>query len=259
MWVFVLDKNKKPLNPCHPARARKLLKAGKACVLRRYPFTIILKEEKPNSEPNNYQLKIDPGSKITGLAILQNERIIWAAELTHRGNQILEALTSRRQLRRSRRNRKTRYRKPRFLNRKRPEGWLAPSLMSRVHNIITWVKRLTNLCPITSISQELVRFDTQLRQNPEIKGIQSQQGELESYEIREYLLEKFNRECVYCGAKNIPLEIEHIVPKSKGGSNRVSNLTLACHCCNQAKGNQDIRDFLSGKPQLAEKILKGGQ
>ena len=256
MRVFVLDSNKKPLNPCHPGKARKLLDQGKASVFKRYPFTIILKEEKSNYVNNNYQLKLDPGSRITGLAILSGNNLIWAAELNHRGQQIRNALLSRRQIRRSRRTRKTRYRQPRFLNRKRPEGWLAPSLMSRVHNVITWINRLTKLCPINKIVQELVRFDTQKINNPEISKIEYQQGTLFNYEIREYLLEKWQRKCAYCGIQNVPLEIEHIVPKSKNGSNSVTNLTIACRNCNQQKGNQDIRDFLSEKRDILNKILK---
>ena len=256
MRVFVLDKDFKPLDPCRPARARLLLKQGRAKVLRRYPFTIILKDlEVENCTTHNHQLKIDPGTKTTGLAILQDNTVIWGAEITHRGFQIRDALTSRRQLRRSRRHRKTRYRKPRFLNRKRPEGWLAPSLMSRLHNILTWVKKLIRFCPIAGISQELVRFDTQKMENPEISGTEYQQGTLYGYEIREYLLEKWNRKCAYCGATDTRLEVEHIKPRSNGGSDRVSNLAIACHDCNQAKGNQDIKQFLSRKPDVLKRVL----
>src|SRR5215207_9959971 len=150
--VFVIDKNKEPLMPCHPARARQMLREGKATVFRKYPFTIILKERE-GGDTQPVQVKIDPGSKTTGIAMVgdfkRGKRVIWAAELTHRGQQIRGALLSRRQLRRSRRNRKTRYRQPRFLNRRRPEGWLAPSLMSRIHNIWTWLKRLNKFTPIT--------------------------------------------------------------------------------------------------------------
>ena len=255
MRVFVLNKNRQPLDPCKPARARILLRTGKAKVLRRYPLTIILTEEVSQPITHNHQLKIDPGAKITGLAIVQSNRIIWGAELTHRGFQIRDSLTKRRTLRRSRRNRKTRYRQPRFLNRKRSSGWLPPSLMSRIQNILTWVKKLTQLCPITGISQELVRFDTQKLENPEISGVEYQQGTLFGYEIREYLLEKWHRKCAYCGATDTQLEIEHIVPKSKGGSNRVSNLAISCHSCNQAKSNQEIEQFLSGKPNVLQQIL----
>ncbi|WP_017661662.1 RNA-guided endonuclease IscB [Baaleninema simplex] len=257
MHVFVLDKDKKPLAPCHPAKARRLLKSGRASVFRRYPFTLILHEiEAKDCVVPETQLKIDPGSQTTGLAILSENRVIWASELSYRGQQIKNDLEKRRALRRSRRHRKTRYRKPRFLNRTRPKGWLPPSLNHRVETTMTWVNRLRKLCPIVSISQELVRFDTQKLQNPEVSGIEYQQGELLGYEVREYVLQKWGRKCIYCGAEDLPLEVEHIHPKSKGGSDRVSNLTLACHTCNQAKGNRDIREFLSGKPTVLNRILK---
>lgn len=255
MRVFVLNKNRQPLDPCRPARARILLSTSKAKVYRRYPFTIILTEEIKEPITHGSQIKIDPGAKTSGLAIVQGNRVVWGAELTHRGFQIRDALTSRRQLRRARRHRKTRYRKPRFLNRTRSKGWLAPSLMSRVKNILTWVEKLTIVCPVTGISQELVRFDTQKLQNPEISGIEYQQGTLYGYELREYLLEKWNRKCAYCGATGTQLEIEHIKPKSKGGSDRVSNLAIACHPCNQAKSNQDIEIFLSNKPSVLNRVL----
>src|SRR5919199_432267 len=256
MFVFVLDKNKKPLDPTHPARARKLLRTGRASVFRRYPFTIILHDrEVKNAQISEHRIKIDPGAKTSGLAILRGHVVVWAAELAHRGFAIRDALTTRRQLRRSRRNRKTRYRQARFNNRRRPNGWLPPSLNSRIENILTWVRRLSKSCPITAISQELVRFDLQKMQNPEISGVMYQQGELAGYEVREYLLEKFNRRCVYCGATDTRLEIEHVKPRSLGGSNQVSNLAIACRSCNQAKGNQDIRNFLSGKPDILKRIL----
>lgn len=263
-YVFVLDTNKQPLEPCSPTIAKKLLSAGKAAVFRQYPFTIILKKAvlkdtashiQPK-EVKQCQLKLDPGSKTTGIAILQDSKLIWAAELTHRGQRIKDDLESRRSLRRGRRGRKTRYRQPRFLNRKREKGWLAPSLEHRVLTTMTWVKRLIKLCPIKSIAQELVRFDTQKLDNPEISGTEYQQGTLYQYEVREYLLEKFNRTCVYCGAKDTPLEVEHIKPRSKGGSNRVSNLTIACVPCNQAKSNLDIQDFLANKqPSILKRVL----
>jgi 5-methylcytosine-specific restriction endonuclease McrA len=255
MFVFVLDSSKKQLNPTHPARARKLLKQGKAAVFKRYPFTIILKEEVERANNQELRIKIDPGAKTTGLAVLRNEVVLWAAELTHRGFQIREALTSRRQSRRSRRNRKTRYRQPRFNSRIRSNEWLPPSLISRVDNILTWVKRLLKLSPVTTISTELVRFDTQLMQNPEICGIEYQQGQLAGYELREYMLEKWHRKCAYCGVTDTQLEIEHIIAKSKGGSNRVSNLTLSCTKCNQKKGSKPIEQFLKKKPDLLKSIL----
>ncbi|MDJ0535176.1 MAG: RNA-guided endonuclease IscB [Xenococcaceae cyanobacterium MO_207.B15] len=254
-YVFVLDTNKKPLEPCSPTIAKKLLKASKAEVFRQYPFTIILKKAVDTQGIKPCKIKLDPGSVTTGIAILQDNKLIWAAELTHRGQQIKDDLESRRSLRRSRRGRKTRYRQPRFLNRTRDKGWLAPSNKHRVLTTMTWINRLIKLCPINSIAIELVRFDTQKLDNPEISGVEYQQGTLYQYEVREYLLFLFNRTCAYCGAKNIPLEVEHIKPLSKGGSNRVSNLAIACVSCNQAKSNQDIREFLASSPSVLKRIL----
>ncbi|MDJ0592801.1 MAG: RNA-guided endonuclease IscB [Pleurocapsa sp. MO_226.B13] len=254
-FVFVLDTHKQPLDPCSPTIAKKLLNAGKAAVFRRYPFTIILKKAVDRQEIKSCQLKLDPGSKTTGIALLHDNKLIWAAELTHRGQRIKDDLESRRSLRRGRRARKTRYRKPRFLNRAREKGWLAPSLEHRILTTMTWVNKLIKLCPIQSIAIELVRFDMQRMQDPEISGTQYQQGTLYQYEVREYLLEKFNRTCAYCGAKDTPLEVEHIKPKSKGGSNRVSNLAIACVPCNQAKSNLDIKEFLAGSPSVLKRIL----
>ncbi len=249
MCVFVLDSDRQPLDPCHPARARELLRQGRASVVRHSPCTIILHDRKrEDSIVHAHRLKIDPGSKTTGLALLHGGSVFWAAELTHRGQRIKDALASRRALRRNRRQRKTRYRQPRFLNRRRPSGWLPPSLWSRVGNVMTWVERLARSCPITALSQELVRFDTQLMQNAAVSGIAYQQGELAGYEVREYLLEKWHRTCVYCGARQVPLEVEHIVPKACGGSDRISNLTLACAPCNQKKGTQTAAEF--GFPQV---------
>ncbi len=254
-FVFVLDTNKQLLEPCSPTIAKKLLKVGKAAVFRQYPFTIILKKAVDKQEVKQCQLKLDPGSVTTGIAILQDNKLIWAAELTHRSQQIKDALESRRSLRRGRRGRKTRYRQPRFLNRTREQRWLAPSLEHRVLTTMTWVKRLIKLCPIDSIAMELVKFDCHKMQNPEISGTEYQQGTLYQYEVREYLLEKFNRTCAYCGAKDVALEVEHIKPKSKGGTNRVSNLAIACVLCNQAKSNLNIREFLADKPSVLKWVL----
>jgi len=255
-YVFVLDKNKKPLDMCHPARSRRLLNKGQAAVFRRYPFTIILKDRTlEESTVHEHRIKLDPGSKFTGVAIVreQDNKIVWAAEIQHRGQAIRDALLSRRAVRRGRRNRNCRYRPARFNNRRRYKGWLPPSQESRLANIETWVRRLSYLSPIISFSMELVKFDTQAMQNPEISGIEYQQGELVGYEVREYLLEKWGRKCAYCGQEDVPLEIEHIVPHSRGGSNRVSNLTLACHKCNQTKNNLTASEFGHSEVQVKAK------
>ncbi|MCL6478893.1 MAG: HNH endonuclease [Peptococcaceae bacterium] len=260
MRVFVLDAKKRPLDPCHPARARQLLKEGRAAVFLRYPFTIILKNRLlEDSVVHPHRIKIDQGAKTTGLALSRRDipRVVWAAELEHRGEKIHLCLLERASQRRARRNRKTRYREPRFNNRSRPEGWLPPSLESRVCNVLTWVKRLKQLCPLSAITVELAKFDTQKLRNPETSGIEYQRGTLFGYEVKEYLLEKWERKCAYCKKQGVPLEIDHIIPKSRGGTDRVSNLTLACRKCNQEKGNHIAAEF--GHPEVqvtAEKPLK---
>ena len=255
--VFVLDTNKQPLNPVHPGRARLLLKQGKAGVYRRYPFTIRLSRavEQPNLYP--LHIKIDPGSKTTGIALINDASgdVVWAAELTHRGEQIKRNLDRRRAVRRKRRQRKSRYRKPRFNNRRKRKGTLPPSLESRVGNVVTWVCRLMKVCLVTNISQELVRFDTQALENPDIEGAQYQQGTLAGYEVREYVLLKWNHQCAYCDARDVPLELDHVHPRSRNGSNRVSNLTLACTPCNQRKSNQNVGEFLKDEPERLAGIL----
>ncbi|HWS82977.1 MAG TPA: RNA-guided endonuclease IscB, partial [Ktedonobacteraceae bacterium] len=255
--VFVLDTNKQQLNPVNPGRARTLLDSGRAAIFKRAPFTIILKGAIDAPVVADLRVKIDPGSKTTGIAIIndQSGEVIFAAELTHRGQQIKSSIDDRRGVRRGRRARHTRYRLARWANRcNKEKGWLPPSLQSRISNVITWVERFMRLCNITAISMERVRFDMQLLENPEISGVQYQQGTLAGYEVREYLLEKWGRKCTYCKKENTPLQVEHIVPKAKYTDNRVSNLCLACEKCNLAKGTKDIRDFLKKKPELLKKI-----
>src|SRR6478672_5333802 len=140
--VFVVDTYERPLDPIHPGYARRLLKQGRAAIFRRFPFTIILKIEIPDPVVQPLRIKLDPGSRTTGLAVVNETtgEVVFAAELTHRGHQIKERLDQRRAVRRNRRARKTRYRQPRFKNRKnQKKGWLPPSLESRMANILTWV------------------------------------------------------------------------------------------------------------------------
>src|SRR5262249_48277345 len=155
---------------------RLLLKAGKAAVYRKCPFTLILKRKVEQPTPAPLRLKIDPGAKTTGLALVDEVagKVVWAAELTHRGEAIKQALIKRRDVRRGRRFRQTRYRTPRFANRRRRKGWLPPSLLSRIETILSWVQRLRRIAPITALSQELVRFDLQKLEQPEIAGVEYQ-------------------------------------------------------------------------------------
>ena len=283
--VAVLDTHKRILEPCHPAKARRLLREGQAAVYKRYPFTIILKREVPSPKTTDHTLSIDPGSRCTGMAITDADNTIVACfELHHRGAAIKKGLSTRAAYRRSRRTRKCRHRPARWQNRSRKtpvltsdgwkyqsfgqssKDWVAPSLMSRVFNIHTWVSRLSKIYPITQLAVEHVRFDTQLMENPEISGVEYQQGTLFEVEVWEYLLEKFGRKCYYCGTKDVPLEKEHILPKAKGGTNRVSNLTISCRECNIKKGNRypdeiqgDFGKRVQSALRAAKKPLKDAQ
>ena len=269
MAVFVLDRQGKAVMPCSEKRARLLLERGRARVHRLVPFVIrLVDRQQVSCQLQPLQIKLDPGSKATGLALvreveqadvqtgeIRNKAVVLNLfELIHRGRQISESLTARRSMRRRRRG-NLRYRAPRFLNRgNKQRGWLAPSLQHRVGTIQSWVRRLRCWAPVTSIAQELVRFDLQAIEHPEISGVEYQQGTLTGFEVREYLLEKWGRTCCYCGAKDTPLNIEHIVPKASGGSNRVSNLALACIPCNTRKGARNIEQFLAKDPVRLARI-----
>ena len=256
--------------PCKPKRARKMLAAGRARVHRLFPFTIRLIDRV--IEDSCFQpliLKIDPGSVTPGIAVCRIGEAVDAdgvvepvmqiqflMELAHRGRAIQEALHARAAMRRRRRSKNLRYRAPRFNNRTKPRGWLAPSLRHRIDTTMAWVARLRRLAPIMQLAQEVVRFDMQLMRNPDISGVQYQQGMLAGHEVREYLLEKFKRACAYCDATGVPLQIEHIYPTAKGGSNRIDNLTLACSSCNSKKAARDIKEFLAKDPVRLARIEK---
>ena len=258
--VLVVGQDRKPCMPCNPARARKLLKAGKAKILRYFPFVIQL-----NYSPTGVQevdIKVDQGTRTTGISLniltQRGWRTVWAMHLIHHPDEIKASLLKRKAQRRGRRSRNTRYRQPRFNNRKRKEGWFAPSLMTNVINIRTWVKRLTKYTPVTKITVEDVKFDTQLLEDPTISGKQYQYGTLYRTELREHTLWKYNYTCSYCGIKNIPLTDDHIVPRvprlpgRKPGSDRPENQTAACRPCNEKKSNYTVEEF-------AELLgLKGG-
>ncbi len=265
MSVFVLDRHGKTLMPCTEKRARLLLERGRARVHRLVPFVIRLTDRVlENCDLQPLQVKLDAGSKTTGVAVVRvvdsdvsgrSVSVLFLMELVHRGRQISESLTARRAMRRRRRG-NLRYRAPRFNNRAKPKGWLAPSLRHRVETTINWVKRLCRWAPVTGLVSELVRFDMQAMENPEISGVEYQQGTLAGYEVREYLLEKWGRACVYCSKKDTPLQIEHVIPKARGGSNRVSNLTLSCGPCNTKKGARPVEEFVRDNSILKRILAK---
>ncbi|MEU8837846.1 RNA-guided endonuclease IscB [Streptomyces roseus] len=268
--MFVLARGGEPLMPCHPARARELLDRGRAVIARQAPFTIRLKHRtRADSTVDGVQLRLDPGSRATGIAITDERRQagptgrtglarrgLITIELRHRGRQIHKGMMRRAGYRRRRRSANLRYRAPRHDNRRRPKGWLAPSLRHRVESTTTLVSRLRRYAPIVEIHVEHAAFDTAAMTGIMAADLPKSPGSTcAGFEIREFLLAKWNRSCAYCGAERVPLNIEHVRPRSGGGSDRLSNLVLACVTCNQAKGTSPIEEFLADRPACLERVI----
>ncbi len=235
--VYVINLRGQPLMPTTTQNARKLLKQDRAKVVKRSPFTIQLQRATGETK-QEIILGIDAGYSCIGFSAVTRKKELISGELILRKD-VSKRLTKRSQYRRTRRNRLW-YRKPRFKNRiaTKKKGWLAPSIQHKLDSHLRLVTFLQSLLPITQVIVEVASFDTQKLLNPDIQGIEYQQGTLFGYTIRNYLLEKWGHYCAYCRKTGIPLEIEHIIPKSRGGSDRLGNLTIACHTCNQKKGNK---------------------
>ena len=270
--VIALDKHKRPLGFLTERRARILMEKRRACIYRVFPAVVIIKDVDSRAVEGlpSYRIKIDPGSKHTGIAIVRNDtdEALFFLQVEHRGDQVHRNKQAQKNARRNRRSRGTGYRRCKYgkgeHDSPREEGWLPPSVKSTADNVVHWVRKLSRWVNITECSFEAVRFDTQLMDNPDIEGAQYQQGELFGYELREYLLDKYGHTCQYCqGASGDPvLEWEHIRPRSRGGSDSVKNATLSCACCNRAKGsmtaeewNKKLRDD-PALPQLQDKQEK---
>ena len=241
--VLVIDKHKKPCNTVSNAYARVLLFKKQAVIHKRFPFTIRLKNDNAVLKDKSYTVKLDPGSKTTGIAITDDkDSVVMLAELEHIGHLIKKDLNSRRIVRKSRRQRKTRYRPARFLNRTKPKSWLAPSVRSRADNVINFIKKYKKLINIDKVMIENVSFDTaQMSSNSKLYGIKYQQGPLYQNKLRSFIFSRSNDKCVYCGAK--ATEIDHVIPRSSGGTNSIYNLVASCRNCNQMKSNLTLKAF----------------
>ncbi len=255
-----------------PPRTRtRTAHEGRAVVARQAPFTIRLKDRTfTDSEVDGVQLRIDPGSKGTGIAVtdvktepaedgttITVRRGLISIELEHRGEQIHQSMRERANYRRRRRSANLRHRPRRFDNRTRVKGWLPPSLRHRVDTTLSNARRLCQWAPVTEIHVERAAFDTHaMSAGKSLTAAEYQHGTLAGTEIREYLLAKWDRSCAYCGVTGVPLNIDHIHPRSRGGSSRISNLTLACVPCNQAKGATTVEDFLAQEPGRLAKVLR---
>jgi hypothetical protein len=257
MAVFVLDQHHQPLMPCSEKRARLLLEHGRAVVHRRVPFVIRLRDSvRRESGMQDIALKLDPGSKTTGVALVRVEQTsegevhhaLVLANLSHRGEQVRQALVRRAGYRRRRRSANLRHRPARFQNRRRQAEWLPPSLRSRIGNVLTWARRFSRWAPFSRIELEWMKFDPHLLHYPEVSGVAYQRGELFGWEVRAYVLEKYQHRCAYCGRGGTVFEIDHVRPRSRGGSDRISNLALSCHDCNQKKGSKTATEW--GHPEV---------
>ena len=243
-YVYILNMHGEPLMPCSPRKARLLLKEGKARVLKHTPFVIKLLHGSAGYK-QSVVLGVDAGSKHVGLSACTEDREVYKEELTPR-NDVVGLLSSRRQYRRSRRNRKTRYRAPRFDNRvhSKHKGWLAPSVEVKIQEHITAIKRVCRILPIVLVRVETAEFDTQrlkamLEGRPLPVGIDYQRGEMYiEYNVRQYVLKRDRYACQHCGAhptseKPVRLHVHHLESRHTGG-NAPNNLIVLCEHCHKA-------------------------
>ena len=240
-YVFVVCKCGKPLMSTNPAKARLLLKQGKARVFRRTPFTVQLNFETLHvTQP--MEARFDYGGKVHGVALVQecktHNRVPFFGEVVQRQD-VKKKMDARRGYRRLRRYRNTRYRKPQFNNHGRPQGWVPPTITQRVESITRVVKALSKIAPLTGAVVEIGQFDTQKLVNPDVEGVGYQQGPGFGYEDRRHtVLSYFNYTCQYCGTKKGVMTEEHVIPRGRGGTDAWSNLTCACKDCNDKKGDR---------------------
>lgn len=247
--VYVLNNQGNPLMPCKEAKARKLLKQNKAIIAKYEPFTIQLTFECEN-QTQEISLGVDAGSKHIGISATTEKQVLYEADVELR-NDIVDKLSSRREARRTRRNR-LRYRPARFDNRlhSKHKGWLAPSIEQKINSHIQAIKRLHQILPISKIVVETAQFDIQKIQNPDIEGEQYQQGDqMGFWNVREYVLFRDEHRCQYCKGKSKDnrLNVHHIESRRTGG-NSPNNLITLCETCHN--------DYHQGKIQLNIKRSK---
>jgi hypothetical protein len=226
--------------PCKQSKARKLLKENKATIVGYNPFTIqLLYGSSGHTQETN--IGVDLGAKYIGIAIQSQNKVIAKGTIELRYD-VKSNLETRKIYRRSRRNRKTRYRKSRFLNRvsTKKQGWLPPSIRSRIDNTFFWIDKFCMLLPNPKLSIEVGKFDVQKMINPNIQGKEYQQGEMfEYYDTRYFILSRDNYTCQVCKkSKDKILHTHHIVFKSKGGSNKASNLITVCTDCHTSENHK---------------------
>lgn len=239
--VYVLSHTRQPLMPTtRYGKVRRMLRDGGAVVVRREPFTIQLTYDNTD-HVQPVTLGVDAGTAHVGLSATTESRELFSAEVTLRTD-IIKLLSSRREARRTRRSRKLRYRACRFNNRRRPDGWLAPSVEQHIQSHLQLIRKVHGILPITRTVIEVAQFDTQLLKNPDIQGEQYQQGEqMGFWNTREYVLFRDNHTCQHCHGKsrdNI-LNVHHIESRQTGG-NSPDNLITLCETCHKAYHRGEI-------------------
>ena len=243
MLVYVLNRHGKPLMPCKPRKARILLRDGKAKVVKKVPFTIQLLYGS-SGYTQDVSLGVDAGSKHIGISATTEKEVLFEADVELR-NDIVDNLSTRREARRTRRNRKTRYRKPRFNNRKKSKksGWLAPSIRQKIETHLSIVDMVNRILPITKTVVETASFDIQKIKNPDISGVEYQQGDqLGFWNVREYILHRDNHTCQCCKGKSRDkiLNVHHIESRKTGG-NSPNNLITLCETCHTGYHNGTVK------------------
>lgn len=237
MRVFVKNMRDEPLMPCSQRKARLLLKEGKAKIINYKPFTIQLLY--PTGEATQkVHLGVDTGAKHIGIAVTSNDKILAKGEIELRDG-IHEGMVSRSILRKSRRNRKTRYRKARFLNRKRIDGWLPPTVQSKLNATFMWIDKFGSLLPNPILHIEVGKFDTQKMMNPDITNEEYQNGQCAGYyDVRYFVFARDNYTCQVCKKRNKILNTHHIVYKTEGGTDRADNLITVCTDCHTSENHK---------------------
>ena len=258
MLVYVLKQNGQPFMPTERfGKVRRLLKEGKAKVVRREPFTIRLLYEPETDVVQECYCGVDTGSKHIGVAVVGNDRVLYQSQ-TELRNDIKGKMDRRRISRRSRRNRKTRYRKSRFLNRRNSikKDRLPPSVRHKVQAHIDEIEFCKKILPISDLILEVSQFDTALMKNPslvneKVRHWGYQKGFNYGYSSRrEAVLHRDNYTCQCCGKKNCRLEVHHIKFKSNGGTDDEENLITLCEDCH--KGIHAGTIVLNKKPKKSK-------
>lgn len=260
MLVFVINKHGKPLMPCNPRKTRLLLKEGKAKVVKRTPFTIqLLFGSSGYQQP--VTLGVDSGYNHIGLSAVTGQREVFSAEVELRDD-VVKLNSERRQYRRSRRHRKTWHRKPRFLNRKKPENWLAPSIQHKLDSHIKIINQAKEILPVSRINIEVAAFDIQRIKNPDILGIEYQNGVQKGFwNVREYVLHRDGHLCQHCKgkSKDAVLEVHHLVSRQIGGDSPNNLITLCSTCHGKVSlGKLKLDAKLANLVKVKVKAEKGG-